>query len=263
MWDKICQRVWTQDMTVKGTLPKTGETYEVTRLSAGAIDDVLALQDLVIDALPEEHKPFLLRKTRSFFEKHFKTGGVILGAWVDDTLIAQSIIVHPDKDRPNTGMVDMRPVGAPETLSILQGVAVHPNFRGNGLMETMVDLWLDFAAAEGREHAVAEIDARNHYSWGNFVDRGLNIVGIGIDKTDGTRVYNAHERLENIFKKRMREALELPLDEDEQAAECNRRDLTLQSALFSLGYVGIAHDPDERTMVMMHKKIIKDALSGA
>lgn len=250
-------------MTVTGTLPKTGQSFEVTRLCAAAIDDVLALQDMIIAALAPEHKPFLLRKPRSFFESHFATGGAILGARVDGMLIAQSIIVHPDKDRPNTGMVDMKPVGAPETLSILQGVAVHPDFRGNGLMETMVDLWLDFAAAEGREHAVAEIDARNHYSWGNFVDRGLNIVGIGIDKTDGTRVYNAHERLENIFKKRMREALDLPLGEEEQAAECSRRDLTLQSALFSMGYVGVAHNPDERTMVMMHKKIMKDALSGA
>lgn len=155
----------------------------------------------------------------------------------------------------------MTPVGAPETLSILQGVGVHPLFRGNGLMERMVDLWLDFAAAEGREHAVAEIDARNHYSWGNFVDRGLNIVGIGVDKSDGTRVYNAHETLENIFKKRTLESLDIPPAPEEATAKCSRKDLELQNALFSLGYVGVAHNPDERTMVMLHRKIIRTTLA--
>jgi hypothetical protein len=184
-----------------GHLLKTGEEYSLVRLSATNIDQILALQDIAFANLTKDQGDYLLRKDRDFFTNHFAAGGDMLGIVHNGNLIAQSIIVNPTKEHPKTGM-GLQPDKALRKLTILQGVIVDPTYRGNRLMETMVDAWMRVSVKNGRSEALAEVMPGNLYSWGVFLNKGMHIEAIGIDPADNTEVYNlhAHLPLHRIFK---------------------------------------------------------------
>jgi hypothetical protein len=120
-----------------GTLPKTGGSYQLALLTADHIDDILSLQDTVYANLTAAEKAFIVCKDRAFFEQHFATGNVVLGVFHQGKLIAQSLMVHPTPQHPKTGMVDMQLPAPTEKIAVLQGMIVHPDFRGNALMALM------------------------------------------------------------------------------------------------------------------------------
>ncbi|HEY6464319.1 MAG TPA: hypothetical protein VIY73_29325, partial [Polyangiaceae bacterium] len=74
----------------------------------------------------------------SFTTSDTTFGNAFLGVVSNGQLIGQAMILHPSAQYPDSGMVDMKPAGAPETLTILQAVSVLPAGRGCGLMNQMV-----------------------------------------------------------------------------------------------------------------------------
>ena len=237
------------DILDTGTLCKSGQPYTVRLLGAECIDEILGLQQKIIDSLPDDQKSFILPKTKEFFENHFKRGAnTMIGIFCDGALIAQSIVLNPTKNHPETGMVDMKPVGKADTLSIIEGVLVDPAYRGNRLMEEMVGHWIDYAESIGRKHVIAEIAVDNPYSWGVFLDKGMTLHSTGTDPDDGTQLYNAHESIRNIRKKALSGVFNYYAKKRKKT--CAANDLATQQTLLKKGYKGVAYDRKTQKLTM-------------
>tara|TARA_R110002124_G_scaffold31474_6_gene106563 strand:+ start:2577 stop:3314 length:738 start_codon:yes stop_codon:yes gene_type:complete len=235
------------DILNMGTLCKSGQSYTVKLLDADCLDEIMGLQQKIIDSLPDDQKSFILPKSKTFFENHFKRGAnTMIGIYCEGELIAQSIVLNPNAAHPETGMVDMERVDAPETLSIIEGVLVDPAYRGNRLMEEMVGHWIDYAEQIGRKHVIAEIAIDNPYSWGVFLDKGLTLHSTGTDPDDGTALYNAHESIANIRSKQLSGVF----NHYAEKKICDADDLKAQQKLLDKGFKGVAYDRKTKKLTM-------------
>lgn len=174
--------------------------FETSHLTTADLDDVLQLQQTVYDALSETEKSFILPKTREHLSAIFNRGGFMIGVKKDGLLVAQSIVLNPSAAHPDTGMVDMEAVGAPETISVLQGVLVHPDARGQSLGNRMCAEWLAVCGKNGRHNVLAETALPNAHSQAIFFAHGMKVVSMGIDPVDGAVVCNHHADLNKLAK---------------------------------------------------------------
>jgi predicted GNAT family N-acyltransferase len=185
-----------------GILPKTGETFSVILQSMDDIEHMINLQKTVHDSLSAEEKSFLLPKSKDFFAEHFVQGNHVIGILCNNVLIAQSIIVNPTEGHSVMAVVDI-PVQEQkaeqisvqpkaEQISILQGVVVHPDYRGNKLMNEMVGAWLTLAGQLGREHASARVHTDNQASLTVFLKEGFTVHSTTQRPNEDTFVHNLY-----------------------------------------------------------------------
>jgi hypothetical protein len=205
------------------------------------------LSPIDTDTLPVFSQGIVLRKSESYFAAHFNMGdgNAFLGVISEGRLVAQAMILHPTAAEPETGMVDMAPVGPPQAVSVLQAVAVLPECRGAGLMNRLVAQWLEHAAAYGRDHVLAEIEVRNTASWAAFLTAGLNLQSIGRDPADGTLVYNAHEHVATARTKKLTNVFN-----DAATIACPASDIARQQELMKDGYVAAGWDRAQKLLAM-------------
>lgn len=234
-----------------GSLKKTGGEYALILLSEKNIDDILLLQEAALSALPEDQKSFLLKKDREFFEKHFAGGNTVIGIEHEGALIAQSVIVNPTADNPKTGMTDIRLKAKPEKTTVLQGIVVHPDFRGNKLITEMIDAWIDLAKSQKRTDALAEVSLENFHSWAAFLKEGLQIHSIGTDPADGTELYNIHARIKPLAKKRLKEEFN---KKSRRTVDVPHDDIEKQKELLSKGYKGVNADNDSKSIKFRRRR---------
>lgn len=200
------QQAFTNAATLhNGHMITTAQPFTIKALGKDYVPQIYTLHLESIAALTGDEKSFLLEKPKSFFEGHFSKAkdNIVLGIVCNDNLIGQSIILNPSTTHPGTGMTAMAPVGAPDTISVLQGVSVLPEFRNNKLMHQMVHAWLNHALLQNKQHALAEVEVHNIGSWSAFLNEGMQITSIGVDPDDGALLYNMHETLPEIMKKRL------------------------------------------------------------
>ncbi len=230
-----------------GTLKKTGAPYTIIALGAEDIPQILKLQDAVFDSLTAEEQNYLLRKEKGFFENHFSKGNMVLGIVSEGQLIAQSVILHPTAQNPKSGMTDMILNAKPEEITVLQGVIVHPDFRGNKLMTFMVDEWLGVAKQEGRKHALAEVTTGNFFSWSVFLKEGLAIHSLGHDDIDGSDLYNMYAKVGPLMKQRLKGSFNDAAAPSSVKVGVN--DLESQKTLTRAGFLGVAFDAANQDVV--------------
>lgn len=228
-----------------GKLKKSGAPYTILTLDPSDIPQILKLQDQVFDSLTADEQNFLLRKDKAFFEDHFANGNVVLGIVSEGRLIAQSVILNPTSAHPKSGMTDMALDARPDEVTVLQGVIVHPDYRGNKLMTFMVDEWLAVANAQGRKHALAEVTTENFFSWSVFMKEGLGIHSLGCDKSDGTDLYNMYAEVAPLMEKRLSGAF----NSAAEVVKVPLLDLESQKTLTEAGFLGVAFEAANQNIV--------------
>ena len=183
-----------------GRLEKTGAAYSLVLLSPENVGQILALEAIALASLPQAERAYLAMKDRAFFESHFAAGNDVLGVIHDGRLIAQSIVVNPTADHPETGLAENARIDTPiDKATVLQGVAVDPAYRGNRLMEAMVDAWMVQAEKQGRTEARAAVATGNEASWSVFVKKGMSIETTGISPYTASEVFILRGRLSGDF----------------------------------------------------------------
>ncbi|MBI1327290.1 MAG: hypothetical protein GC136_06565 [Alphaproteobacteria bacterium] len=226
-------------MITSGTLAKSGKAYRLVYAQIPDTPVLAALHEYVIASLPAEEKTFMLPKPESFFEYHLQqgAGNAVISAYIEERLVAKSIILHPHESyayRPLEG-TPLPPQGL-SSVSVMQGTSVHPEYRGNGLMQIMVKAWQKHAADHNRDYLIAEIETRNVYSLKNFLDEGLSIVSAGYDPLDNAPVSIG-------YKKRSKFAvathLNIPTSDE---IWCDVQDVERIQQLVAAGYKGISCD---------------------
>ncbi|MDA8228020.1 MAG: GNAT family N-acetyltransferase [Desulfitobacterium hafniense] len=129
-------------------------------------DALIKLQRIVIESVPSE---IFFPEQEVFFESHLIKGGVIVGCFVENKLIAYSTLVAYGYDSSNLGYdigIDHKEI--PE-VAHLESIVVHPNYRGNNLQYYISQQIEATAVAQGFKHLCATVAPSNLYSLRNFL----------------------------------------------------------------------------------------------
>lgn len=172
-----------------------GDVFHIVALNKAYLQTMLIFQQVILDSLADDEKSFFLEKSAGYLTQHFNSGSKAVGVVSHNKLLGQALITQPTDTAPDTGMTDMENLPAANTVSVIQGVGVHPSTRGMKIGDKLIAAWLDIAANDKRVNALAETDQNNKYSWSLFVKNGVDIVSEGIDPDDGTKLYNHHKVL--------------------------------------------------------------------
>ena len=161
-------------MISTGTLGAT--RYMVRRLTIADIAQIEAVQQDVVAAL--EDKAILQPLDRCEIENIVGGNGVMLGAFVEDMLIAFRALLDPLDDDEHLG----RDGGLtePQLSSVIyQEVSnVHPNYRGYGLQKTLASLIMNEVDTSRYHYVCATVMPFNIASLKDKFAQGLKIVAL-------------------------------------------------------------------------------------
>lgn len=230
-----------------GTLPKTGGTYSLVLLSRNHINAMLELEEAVHGNLQEDQRADIVPHDRAAFERHFDEGHIAVGLMHQGRIAAQSLLLLPSAQYPDTHIKDMRFGVKPEKVAVLSGMRVLPEYRGNNIQNLMIEARLGLALQNSRPHVITECAARNKASWHNLLQDGLAIHSMGRDPDDGTALYNLHARVKPLMKRRLKP------DFNKAACRKNtvhilRADLAQQEKLLAAGHKGVCYHRDSDTI---------------
>lgn len=141
-------------------------------LAAGQVDAVIALHREVIRAMPAE---LVASETPEFFADHADRIGRLFGLFDDERLIAYSVLGLPGAGDPNFGVDHGLSAQDLARVAHLDGAAVHPRYRGNGLHRRMIAWRLATARAAGRSIALSTVAPGNVASLASMLSEGLQI----------------------------------------------------------------------------------------
>ncbi|MEH6848658.1 MULTISPECIES: GNAT family N-acetyltransferase [Bacillus] len=125
----------------EGTLKQIGQPFKVTSLSSEHTEQLLSVQDDVIEAL--ENKENLQPLTLEEFQNILSGNGLMIGAFVDERLIAFRALLVPPIDEEHLGL-DIGLTGEELERVIYQEVSnVHPLYQGNGLQKILAKVIME------------------------------------------------------------------------------------------------------------------------
>lgn len=220
---------------------KVGNTpYSVRRLSSNDIGFVGQLQEKVIDELEDMHtlQPLSEGELKFLVEGH----GLIIGAFVEEYLIAFRALLIPENDHENLG----RDVGILEEQLdriIYQEIScVDPDFRGFGLQRELAGVVMNEVDTSLYDYVCATVMPFNIASLKDKFSQGMHI---------GALKYKYGGKLRYVFCKKLTTTRKLlPLE-----STVLMSDIEGQQALLKDGFVGIKMRLDGDEWVVDYKKV--------
>lgn len=156
------------------------------------IDEVVALQDRIVDALPD--KDLYSTSTREEYLTQLKEDVCFIAECGGKTA-GFSVMVPNDADNPrNYGKyLDYSPEQLAETVS-LDLTMVDPDFRGRGIQRIFNKLRIGTAVQMGAKEGLCTISPDNPYSYRNFLVLNFEII-------DQREMYGGRQRyiLRKVF----------------------------------------------------------------
>jgi RimJ/RimL family protein N-acetyltransferase len=241
----------TANLTVLGEgLLQNAIPYQVVLLGPEHLDHIHALHAATIASLKPGEKVYMLPKSRGYLDHHLHKGGGngAIGIVSGGQLVAQILVYHPSASDID-GILAQPPAGvAAEEITVLGGACVAPGYRGNGLMNLLVNNWLDYSAGCGRTHAVADVDVHNTASWAAFIRGGLSLESLMIDPRDGGTIYTAHEQVDKA--RILRLTPEFNRHSGAAGFEVPGADTSRQKQLMESGYNAVAWDRHRQILLL-------------
>ncbi|HEK9101633.1 GNAT family N-acetyltransferase [Bacillus pfraonensis] len=125
----------------EGTLKQNEQSFQVTPLSLEHIEQILSLQDVVIEAL--ENKASLQPLSREEFQYILDGNGMMIGAFIEQELIAFRALLAPPIDDEHLGL-DIGLTHEELDRVIYQEISnVHPKCRGNGMQKILAKVIME------------------------------------------------------------------------------------------------------------------------
>ncbi|MBO1582113.1 GNAT family N-acetyltransferase [Bacillus sp. XF8] len=125
----------------EGTLKQNEQIFKVAPLSFDYIEQILSLQNIVIEAL--ENKDSLQPLTLEEYQYILKGNGMMIGAFIEQELIAFRALLVPPVDDEHLGF----DIGLTENdldRVIYQEISnVHPKCRGNGMQKILAKVIME------------------------------------------------------------------------------------------------------------------------
>lgn len=157
------------------------------------IHHMLALQETIINNLPEENRNYIVPKTAGHFAQFTSGPYRAIGIFYKNHLVAQTLIALVQPDDPNKNLTRceaIEPVIQQESCyGVIEGVLVHPDYRLHGLMKTMVHSAVEILQKEHDcQRIYCEIAEGNEGSVRGFIKNGFECIARGEDPTDGCKL---------------------------------------------------------------------------
>ncbi|OPA36749.1 N-acetyltransferase [Bacillus cereus] len=227
-------------MTVlyEGTLKQNNESFHVTLLSLEHIEQILSLQNIVVEAL--EDKSRLQPLSQEEFQYILEGNGMIIGAFIENELIAFRALLVPPIDDEHLGL----DIGLSESelhRVIYQEISnVHPNCRGNGMQKILANVIMDELQKEDSkyDYVCCTVAPFNIPSLKDKFAQGMAIAALK-EKYGGNLRY--------VFVKELRRDKE---NDWTDVQSILMSDASGQQALLSEGYLGYEMEKTADTFIV-------------
>ncbi|MFH1804172.1 MAG: GNAT family N-acetyltransferase [Pseudomonadota bacterium] len=156
---------------------------QIERLQDRHLADIIALHHLVLAGIPAG---FAARESDDFFAGHLDECGRIFGIYAEGTLMVYGVLGLPRPGDANFGDDHHLSAELLPKVAHIDGVAVHPAWRGQGWQRKMIAFRLAQAPQFGRNIALSTAAPANRPSVISLLSCGLSIRGI-VEKFGGTR----------------------------------------------------------------------------
>lgn len=200
--------------------------FEVKVLDKNHLPNILALQEVVYDALP--NKDVLEPLTDKEFLYILEGQGLLIGAFVEEQLIAFRALLVPGIDADHLGYA-IGLVNESDLKRVLyQEISnVHPDFRGFGLQKTLAKVIMQQIDTKDFDYIAATVMPYNIASLKDKFSQGFHIV-----------------RLKYAYGGKLRYVFALDLHKKQQYEEdtvtISMGDIEAQQRIQQEGYVGTA-----------------------
>lgn len=220
-----------------------GETpYYVKTLTVDDLTDILALQQEVMDALPNKEQ--LQPLTSEEFLFILKGNGLMIGAFADQRLIAFRALLIPEMDDEGLGE-DIGLTGEELKQILYQEITnVHPKYRGHSLQRKLANCIMKQIDQSKFKYILATVMPYNIPSLKDKFDQGMRIEELK-EKFGG--------KIRYIFAKRLQGEALL----EEESHFLSMGDFEGQRALLHKGYVGISLKQQDDDWFVEYKKVMK------
>lgn len=153
------------------------EPLRLYRLGEADVEAIHALHLLAIDqGVPGAVRP----DSREHFAHVVEGGGQIIGLKNEQgALIAYAVLTFRPDALPDYAASLSLPQSEWDGMACLDGVAVHPAWRGNGVHALLVGWRIEAAQAAGKHHVCATAAPSNYTSWDTLIGAGLRVVDLG------------------------------------------------------------------------------------
>ncbi len=160
----------------------------VKELNIEHLSAVLQLQDKIIAGLHEDEKHFILKRNAADFMKALDSENThMLGVFDGDKLVAQSIFDFPQNGQKRD-MAEFAEDIPHNDLVIYKAILVDTDYRGSGLMKSMLEFIESKAVKAGKKHSIIQIAIDNPASWISALKNGMSIRKVDKDPEDGAKV---------------------------------------------------------------------------
>ena len=147
-----------------------GEEFQIKTLTFDHMSDVLNLQDIVMENMPD--KSLLFPLSRAELMESLQIDHVSGAYNKDGSLIAYCVLVA---NRPGERNLAVDFGAKPEESITFDIVAVDPQWRGYGLQQRFIDWSLEVANDFGAKYIHATVNPENNHSAQNFIKRGFAV----------------------------------------------------------------------------------------
>ena len=172
---------------------------KIKDLNIEHLADVLKLQDKIIAGLHEDEKHFILKRSVEDFMKALDSETThMVGVFDGDKLVAQSIFEFP-KNGQKRDLEEFAYDVVNDDLVIYKATLVDMDYRGQGLMSSLLDYREKKAKQAGKKVAINQIAIDNPASWINALKNGMSIRKIDNDPEDGAKVLYLQKELDKQY----------------------------------------------------------------
>lgn len=154
---------------------RTDGRRTVLRASLVGVNEVDAVVALHLDVIRDVPAELVATETPSFFADHAGRIGRLVGLFDEKRLVAYSVLGLPGAGDPNFGADHGLSAQDLARVAHLDGAAVHPLYRGNGLQRRMIAWRLAAARDAGRTIALSTVAPGNLASLASMLSEGLQI----------------------------------------------------------------------------------------
>nr|WP_106785016.1 N-acetyltransferase [Lysinibacillus timonensis] len=199
--------------------------YKVYVLTKVHLPEVLALQEVVMEALP--NKDTLQPLSEDEFLYMLEGNGLLIGVYIEDKLIAFRAVVVPKIDEEHLGY-DLGLVEESDLQRIMyQEISnVHPNYRGHGLQKTMAKVIMGQIEPSKFDYLCTTVMPYNIASLKDKFSQGFYIIALKTIYGGKLRYVFAHD-------------LQKEPQYEEETIIISMGDREGQQQLLKQGYVGV------------------------
>ena len=186
------QRFWSGLLTKKDGKEISPAPFFIYPLSEKHSQAMAFLSKKIYKHLKEEEQCFIHKHSASYYDEVFKKQDIIfVGVFHESKLIGMSYLKVCSNSKTFQDEIPSYPYQSfsnGQKVATLGGDCVHPQFRGNGLNQLMIEYRIELAKQLKCDAIYSIIDRNNHWNMPPYFNNRFQMLSSGIDPSDGGQI---------------------------------------------------------------------------